>query len=209
MNNPLNLIDPFGSDWFFDDELQDWVYELDASFIIDVVADYETGETDTKIRTGVREFAIFNGAEFKWYERSGRLYSWPAVSGLYLENGKSRGELQQFEDVGPIPEGEYILSPKKTYNFYYDLLYGNEKIRNFSKWIFEYNSWGFYKTQIIPNSDTRNNIINLGRKPETFYLHGGTSPGSRGCIDLTNWNNQFHTLFYRAGRNLNLIVNYE
>ena len=41
-----------------------------------------------------------------------------------------------------------------------------------------------------------------------FYIHGGNEPGSEGCIDLTNKNQNFHTFLRLYKRDIKLIVKY-
>ena len=41
-----------------------------------------------------------------------------------------------------------------------------------------------------------------------FYIHGGTSCGSAGCIDLTKYNDEFHRWLRAYGKPIELHVMY-
>ena len=42
-----------------------------------------------------------------------------------------------------------------------------------------------------------------------FYIHGGNEPGSKGCIDLTDHNQDFYMFLRLYKRNMKLIVKYK
>ncbi len=67
----------------------------------------------------------------------------------------------------------------------------------------KYPKWGFVATPLIP--DSKNNMYGRG----DFYIHGGNTPGSEGCIDLVNLNQEFHAFMRLYRRNLKLIVSYK
>ena len=98
--------------------------------------------------------------------------SWPAVSGRPDARGgfDYSPERQRQQNVGPIPEGDYWLDPRQL-----------KDLRE--KWFYEryYESgWGTHRITIHPFDTTRT----FGRGG--FFIHGGTAPGSAGCIDLTS-----------------------
>lgn len=64
------------------------------------------------------------------------------------------------------------------------------------------NSWGEYRTWFTPIDNTNT----FGRS--NFSIHGGPSPGSAGCIDLTEDNNKFHQWFLKLKKSLVLNVQY-
>lgn len=76
-------------------------------------------------------------------------------------------ERQKKRDQGPIPEGKYWIRPDEFWeNSWYKL------------WD-RYSSWGNFRITLHPFTKTET----YGRGG--FFIHGGTSPGSIGCVDLT------------------------
>jgi RHS repeat-associated protein len=59
-------------------------------------------------------------------------------------------------------------------------------------------SWGTQRTEL--------NNIDTGQNNTGFYIHGGTTPGSMGCIDLVGQNDSFHNWFRSNGTALDLVV---
>ena len=41
-----------------------------------------------------------------------------------------------------------------------------------------------------------------------FFIHGGEMPGSKGCVDLTDQNEDFHVFMRLYKRNMKVIVRY-
>jgi len=108
------------------------------------------------------------------------LRRWSAVSG-FQPNRKGCGciDEQEKSDFGPIPNGEYTVSRQ-------DSNYRNWLNDNlFRDWGPEA-AWGNARTLIRPNPGTNT----FGRSG--MYIHGGNIPGSAGCVDLTNDNDDFH-----------------
>jgi hypothetical protein len=100
---------------------------------------------------------------------SGR--TWPAVSGRPDASGTFdySPARQRLRDAGPIPAGTYWLDPDQLVNLSERWLYS---------WRFE-GAWGTHRITIHPFDSTRA----FGRGG--FFIHGGSSAGSAGCIDLT------------------------
>jgi hypothetical protein len=93
--------------------------------------------------------------------------SYPAVSGRSdNERFVYTTARQRQSGGGPIPEGTYWIRP--------DELWENAWYRLGST-----SAWGNYRVSIHPFPTTQT----FGRGG--FFIHGGTSPGSAGCIDLT------------------------
>ena len=61
-------------------------------------------------------------------------------------------------------------------------------------------SWGTQRTEL--------NNIDIGVNNIGYYIHGGSSAGSAGCIDLTSQNDSFHSWFRSYGRPVDVLVNY-
>ena len=99
----------------------------------------------------------------------------PAVSGKPTEQGDFDYSLerQKIADQGSIPEGEFWIQPSQLQeNAWY-------RIRN------PRFAWGNYWITIHPYPSTQT----YGRGG--FFIHGGDSLGSAGCIDLAENMNQF------------------
>lgn len=98
----------------------------------------------------------------------------PAVSGL--RNGDKldySAERQKMAGQGPIPAGDYWIQPEELQqNAWYKL----KKPRA---------AWGNYWIKIHPYPTTET------YKRDGFFIHGGQTPGSAGCIDLSSNMNRF------------------
>jgi hypothetical protein len=116
---------------------------------------------------------MFDGSGLTLFESGRLLKTYPAVSGKPIA-GKggstsfnySRAR-QKLGGAGPIPEGGYWVNPQE--------LWENAWYKNGSR-----GAWGNYRLTIHPFTTTTTH----GRGG--FFLHGGTTPGSAGCIDLTS-----------------------
>lgn len=105
-------------------------------------------------------------------DKSGKvLYSAPMTSGAL---GYTDAEFESVKNKGVIPKGLYWIDPKTSY---YENNPGN--IRNFDYDIGQV-SWGSGKLRLFPDKSTNTK----GR--DSFTIHGGGSPGSAGCIKITN-----------------------
>ena len=102
------------------------------------------------------------------------------------------------KDFGPLPEGEYIASFDKTLDYK-----NNTGLWDTFRWLWNYPAWGFVATPLEPSS--KNQMYGRGN----FYIHGGNSPGSKGCIDLVKSNQEFHCFMRLYKRNLKVIVRYK
>src|SRR6056297_1584138 len=77
---------------------------------------------------------------------------------------------QRIRNVGPIPEGTYWIRPDELSE---------------AGWFRNTDAWGDYRITIHPFTTTET----FGRGG--FFIHGGTTRGSAGCIDLCGRINQF------------------
>ena len=128
------------------------------------------------------------------------------------------------KDAGPTPPGKYIVGPiqsregdTKTVSVISALwkkMIGafdntSEKDKGFqSNSDYSKVGWGNYRATITPQEGTNT----YGRN--NFYIHGGTLPGSHGCIDLTSEMGDF-AKFYGTWsaithkKSIPLVVNYK
>lgn len=100
-----------------------------------------------------------------------------AVSGRPNEKGEFdySAERQKLGSVGPIPEGEYWINPSD--------LWENNWLRNHTT--APRAAWGDFRITIRVQPGT----VTHGRGG--FFIHGGTTYGSAGCIDLALEMNNF------------------
>jgi hypothetical protein len=101
---------------------------------------------------------------------------------------------QREESVGPIPAGTYWIDPRQMKDMALNNLFSEGSARG----------WGSHRITIHPFDDTHT----FGRGG--FFIHGGTIPGSAGCIDLTTEMARFAALVSAvpAGQKVKLRVVY-
>lgn len=142
----------------------------------------------------------FNGHELRWIENGNIVRRWPAVSG---RSGFQSSGHQYLKDIGPLPEGRYIVGQSRIDNLAdappQDLLFG---LIGRGHWPGLRRSWGTHRIWLEPAPETDTH----GRSG--FSIHGGRDPGSAGCIDLTGHMDDFLRTFRDHGRDLNLRVIY-
>jgi len=93
-----------------------------------------------------------------------------AVSGKPDEKGRFdySAQRQSIRNQGPIPAGNYWVQPSQLWeNNWLKSTLGSSR-----------NAWGNFRLTIHPYPNTETH----GRGG--FFIHGGTTPGSAGCIDL-------------------------
>jgi hypothetical protein len=123
---------------------------------------------------------------------SGAALSYPAVSGRPLANGTFDYSVarQRLGSTGPIPAGNYWINPSE--------LWENSWFRSLRNPTF---AWGNYRItlRVYPGTVTH------GRGG--FFIHGGTTAGSAGCIDLTTYMDRFvQDMRARVGRSNNCYI---
>ncbi len=123
----------------------------------------------------------FDGSCLTLYAGS-KIYKYPAVSGVRNKKGMFCycKAVQNIGDQGPIPEGQYWIQLKDLWTRGW-----KNSIADLLPQIDTYQSWGNFRFSIHPLSNTDTHARG------GFFIHGGTIPGSRGCIDLTTNMNQF------------------
>lgn len=136
----------------------------------------------------------FDFKHLKLVSRQGHVRrSWPAVSGV---NGSLPAD-QKREDFGPLPEGRYTVFFSETSDYEKE-----KRLWQKAYWYIRYPSWGWVATPIRPQRGTT--TYGRGR----FFVHGGLFPGSLGCIDLLDGNEDFHAYMRMYKRDFSLVVNY-
>lgn len=130
----------------------------------------------------------FDGNALTRFDDKGKpIRSWPAISGV---PGSTPAD-SYISDIGPIPEGQYSLDPSKSnYDSWWKPGWGDPS------------AWGNVRTLIEPLPGTY-----TGGRYE-MYVHGGSAPGSTGCIDLTSSNDDFHNWLKQQSESIPLTVDY-
>ncbi|HEX6119068.1 MAG TPA: L,D-transpeptidase [Dongiaceae bacterium] len=132
----------------------------------------------------------FNGSKLALEENGKAIVAWPAVSGRPGLQGQQH---QLWRDHGPLPSGKYEIDVDQIQQITdWEDIKGRALIPN---WTGGRPSWGNYRAWLTPKSDTQT----YGRGG--FAIHGGSSPGSAGCIDLTDKMDEFVDLMRAIGQN--------
>jgi RHS repeat-associated protein len=140
---------------------------------------------------------VFDGKNLSAYDKDGNLItSWKGTSGA----PGTTPENQYQKSHGPIPEGKYSIDPSKTDTYHWydprDYDWSGKANRD---------AWGNIRTPIDIEPGTYIGAARTGG----FFIHGGSVPGSAGCIDLTNENQSFHDFLGQASGPVSLEVTYE
>ena len=139
----------------------------------------------------------FDGSKLRLMRGDKELRSWNGVAG---KEGYQSSEFQSLEDTGPLPEGEYdVLQQNYQEMDIRNALFGEVGRGRFPGGI---KKWGGKRIVLVP--DSKNKMYERGG----FTIHGGAYPDSRGCIDLTNQNEDFMRTFRGLGKDLRLKVKY-
>jgi RHS repeat-associated protein len=130
----------------------------------------------------------FDGKKLTVINDKGKVTNlWSATSG----RPGTRPQDSYDEFIGPLPEGGYSVDPSNTnYDRWWKIGWGDN------------DDWGNVRTPIIPKPGTYTN------NRRGFYMHGGSTPGSAGCIDLTDENENFHEWLKGQDGPVDLTVDY-
>lgn len=152
----------------------------------------------------------FDGKNLNWLENNEVKKSWPAMSG---DPDYQSAKFTSLKGAGPIPEGLWKVNQDQNQNF--DDLSIPNKLASYvggvTKRIFNIPlggwpggtvAWGNHRVPLeaAPGTDTQ------GRTD--VFLHGGSSLGSKGCVDLAQNMDDFWEWYRKYGQNMNLNVKY-
>ena len=149
------------------------------------------------------QYAKFDGKTLTIYQNGKVVASWNAVSG---KPGYQSPEYQNLKSTGPIPEGTYVARQEKLQHIsLQNWVVGWARILGpdwGGKWPGSSVSWGSSRVWL----DASKNTNTYGRSG--FSIHGGSVPGSAGCIDLTSSMDDFTKWFENNGHDLIINVKY-
>jgi RHS repeat-associated protein len=214
-NNPINRIDPFGMDWYEDE---------DGNAMWRRTRDKEYTDDNGKIWKNIgTEYLLFDGNNLHYFQQNENdngdlslsVNSYGAVSGRPNSDGSFSysEENQSKKDAGPIPEGLYSINPQNIQRWD-DLSIANKFVSILGiRGAFRGGTvaWGKERVWIFPQSVSLIDQI-TGEKivRDNFSIHGGNSPGSAGCIDLhKNAPDFFKRLFQSNSSFIRLNVLYQ
>ena len=162
-------------------------------------SDTPTFEKPVNVKPG--QYAVFDGKKFTLYENDKPIMSWNAVSGA---KGYQSPKYQSIKDKGTIPEGTYVAR-QSGLQFYKDISWSDRQRSaiGLGTWPGRTDSWGESRVWLEPSRGS--NVY--GR--DNFSIHGGTEPGSAGCIDMTGQIDNFTQWFEKNGHDLIINVKYK
>lgn len=141
------------------------------------------------------DYLLFNGRQLVLMTKNGRIKkTWPANSGMPGSTPKD----QHVKDFGPLPKGEYTVNFDQTLDYE-----KKENLWDKFKWIVKSPTWGLVVTPLTPYP--KNKMYDR----DGFTIHGGWYKGTKGCIELQNYNREFHIFSRLYKRNLRLVVRYD
>lgn len=154
-----------------------------------------------------RAHLTFNGHFLNWIENGMESRAWMAVSGA---RGYQDKRHQHERDRGPIPQGFYLARQSQlqrwedysTVNRAACVLRAIGLKQFTGSWPGCRTAWGTRRIWLEPYA----RASTFGR--DNFSIHGGTVPGSAGCIDLTFGMADFVDIFLKYGKNIELRVCY-
>jgi len=140
----------------------------------------------------------FDGNRLSIFDESkgSAIYSYVAYSGK--GEGMNNPAFQNKADIGPIPQGNYSFTMDGI-----QTISTRNKILGMigrGEWPGGTGSWGDTRVWLTPSPYTDT----YGRGD--FTIHGGSTPGSRGCIDLVGNNNAFFDALRGATGSQNIVI---
>ena len=159
---------------------------------------YTQWNTPLNLKNG--QYLSFNGKSLTLHENGEIIKEWKGVSG---RPGFQHPNYQDLKNYGPLPEGNYVA---KISDFQkWENLGAWQKFKSSiggGQWRGGTAAWGEQRIWLTPANDT--NLY--GRN--NFSIHGGLTPGSAGCIDLTKAMADFAKWFQNNGYDVIVQVKY-
>lgn len=154
------------------------------------------------------DYLQFDGKKLSWYQKGQLLRSWDAVSGQLDHQCR---DYMSLKNKGPMPEGEWLVSQKRYQNYDRDASFIDKYVCPAYQQVFKEpcgawnggtESWGNNRIELQPTPS----VNTFGRSG--IWMHGGTTPGSAGCLDLGDNMDDFTQYFLQYGKDLPLRVRY-
>ena len=179
----------------------------------------QTAQAANKVKevspfTNPKATLLFDGVKLHWMVDGEKIQSWDAISGLTIFNSSpsewsemikrytdTPEEFAKSKNAGPIPPGNYTIGMLETrkgdhkevsaLSALWDKITGELEVTSDKEKQFQSDNefsrvgWGNFRAPIYANKGT----ITHGRGG--FYIHGGSLPGSHGCIDLMDGMDEF------------------
>lgn len=167
----------------------------------DPVGHFRKPNNLVKVQMFLSPHLKFNGSTPCFVRKSKDPKCWMAISG---REGYQSAQFQNVEDKDPLPEGRWIVRQDR-YQKIPDRAWYEKIAAEFgrTKWPGGESAWGRNRVWLHPLGGTETH----GRTG--FSIHGGDSPGSAGCIDLTNKMPEFVKAFLQYKKDMLLIVSYK
>ncbi|MDE6478595.1 MAG: L,D-transpeptidase family protein, partial [Alphaproteobacteria bacterium] len=149
-----------------------------------------------------KQIAVFDGKSLTLYDGDKPVKSWSGNA------GKLDFQSPEFQDVvgkGPLPVGMYVARQSEFY-YFDDMTWVERRLAPLGLWTrFPGGraSWGSAKVSLEPS------LQNDMRGRSGFTVHGGTTPGSKGCIDLEDNIDDFAEWFDKNGKDVVIQVKYD
>ena len=155
------------------------------------------------------DYLHFDGATLEWRADGGQvLDSWQAIAGQPTH----QNWIDQFTpELGPLPEGTYTALQTRYQEIgsigRWDRIkgfFGRGSFPGLEK------AWGSSRVWLEPSTRGMASGVPqiIRRDIYRMSIHGGSTPGSRGCIDLCGGNDAFMRRFRSHGQDMELIVRY-
>lgn len=184
-NNPINNIDPDGRDWYQNnDGKQVWFNNRNASYTDDDGIEWSNiGEE--RLFFGGKNLIYYTQSEDENGNLSLNMEVFDAVSGRENNGFDYSEENQAAKGSGPIPEGDYSINPSLVQS-YSDLSFAQKAASKIGRgqWPGGRYAWGENRVWIDPSSvEVTNPSTGKTVTRTDMSIHGGSVPGSAGCID--------------------------
>lgn len=154
------------------------------------------------------DYLQFDGKKVSWYRNGQPIRSWGSMSG---QSGYQCRDKTSVRNNGPMPEGEWLVSQKRYQNYDRDASFIDKYVcpafygrsgKPCGAWPKGTESWGNHRIELLPTDS----VDMQGRGG--IWMHGGTTPGSAGCLDLGENMDDFAQYFLQYGKDLPLRVKY-